>query len=483
VEAVAAEPDDADVIELLESLADKSLLRLVEDSDEPRIAMFETIRDYARERLAKSHDALDIRRRYADFFLTLAETAEPRLTGREQSTWLARLDRDQANLRAAIAWFREQEACERALRLGSALWRFWWLRGDLGEGRVLLQDLLKEVGDCDQALRAKALNGAGVLAESHGDLDLAAQLHEESLQISRRLGDLRGTAWALNNLGVVEINRGNFDRANTLLEESLAVAEETNDAAMIATDLIDLEQIAHHQGDPERSIALLTRALSLFRALDDESQMARALNNLAMVAFERGENEHAHELLSESLALHRSVGDRQGIASTLNNLAEVLTAIGDYDNAIGLLLESQMLATEAGNRLYAAIASENLANLTRKKAESRGAATQYREALLLYRAVADQQGILSCLAGLALVAADEGDAHQAVALLGAVSALHNANEDLEFPDVEATVLELRAALGDQLFDSIWHAGATLPCDEIIEWVAVRALPLRLPAAA
>lgn len=486
VEEVAAEDLNSagvgeDVVELLESLTDKSLVRLVDDGDETRLAMFETIRDFARERLTESRALGEVARRHAGFFLTLAEAAESRLAGREQASWLARLDRDQANLRASIAWYRTEEECERALRLGSALWRFWWLRGDLGDGRALLLDLLHEGLDCDQALRAKALNGAGVLSESHGELELAARLHDESLEISRGLGDLQGTAWALNNLGVVEISRGNFDCAGAYLTESLAVAEELNDQATVATVLIDLEQIAHQQGDPERSVSLLTRALSLFRTLGDESQVARALNNLAMVSFERGELARAQELLSESLSLHRGVGDRQGIASTLNNLAEVLTALGEFDEAVGLLLESQLLAMETGNRLYAAIASENLANLTQKRGEGRGAATQYREALLLYRAVADQQGILSCLAGLALVAADEGDAQQATALLGTVSALRDANESLELPDIAALLLSLRSTLGDAQFDAAWQAGAALPGDMVIEQVAVKALPLPLPA--
>jgi tetratricopeptide (TPR) repeat protein len=252
---------------------------------------------------------------------------------------------------------------------------------------------------------------------------------------------------------------------------------------MIATVLIDLEQIAHHQGDPERSVTLLTRGLSLFRTLGDESQMARALNNLAAVANERGELEHALELLSESLALHRSVGDRQGIASTLNNLAEVQTGLGNLDDAIGFLVESQQLAMETGNRLYSAIAIENLASLTRRKGKYRTAATQFREALFLYRAVDDQQGILSCLAGLALVAADEGNTRQATALLGAASALREANENLELPEIEDVVLSLRAALGTQSFEDIWRQGATIPCNEIIDQVAVKALPLSLPVSA
>lgn len=478
---IASEPggdfDEFAALELIESLADKSLIRLFDDGTQQRLAMFETIRDFARERLAEQGELKVIGERHAAYFLRLAEQAEPLLAGREQTAWLPRLEREQANLRAAVAWLRERGQAEQALRLCAALWRFWWLRGDISEGRALLESLLGEADNAEPTIRAKALNGAGVLADSQGDWLMAARLHDESLQISRRIGDLRNVAWSLNNLGVVEINQGNLERARQLLEENLAVAEQANDPASVATALIDLGRIAHYQGDHERATALYTRSMTLFREIGDESHVARALNNLGTMALDQGDLERALALLSESLALHRGVGDRQGIASTLNNLAEVVNSKGEADRAIGLYLESHMLALEAGNRLHAAIAMENLATLTRNLGNIPEAQERYREALALYSGAADAQGIACCLAGLASSTMNDEEARQAAVLLGVIARLRETEEPFEAPDLSEREQALRAQLGDANFCDLRERGRALPVKAALERVAAGASAL------
>jgi predicted ATPase/class 3 adenylate cyclase len=456
-------------LDLIESLADKSLIQLV--GDEPRIRMLQTIRDFGQERLAESPEGRDVAKRHAEFFLALAEESEELLVGREQTRWLDVLEREQANLRAAIEWLGGEGHLENALRLGGALWRFWWLRGDVDEGRQQLESLLAQTVTVAPAVRAKALNGAGVLAESRGDWDTATRFHEESLEISRRIGDQRGVAWSLNNLGVAAVSQGDYGRAQALLEENLAVAEDAEDMAGIATALNDLGLIAHSRHDLGQATALWTRSLVLFRALGDESHVARALNNLGTAAMGQGEYERAQSLLAESLALHRSVGDRQGVASTLNNLAETAGLLGDAETAMGLYRESHSLALEGGNRLYAAIAMEGLAALTRLHGDEGVAQTRYREALLLYRSVGDKQGIASCLSGLAAVAAGEGRAGDAAALLGAASQVCDSHDELALPGLADDVASLRSTMGDQAFEAAWESGRTMPIDQVMDQIA------------
>ena len=484
---VAADlPGDAaatDALALLESLADKSLLQLADEGDEPRITMFETIRDYAQERLAESAEQHLMRQRHAEGFLALAEEAAPLLAGSGQTRWLDRLEREQANLREAIGWLREQGRTEEALRLGGALWQFWWLRGDMAEGRRTLDALLQvqAPGAVAPAVRAKALNGAGVLADSQGDPARAQRLHQESLDLSRALGDLHGVTWSLNNLGVVAINQGEYDRARTLLEENLEVAEAAGDTASIATALIDLGQVAYFVGDHERAQALFTRSLALFRELDDESCTARALNNLGAVFIEFGDHERAHAYFSESLTLHRHVGDRQGIASTLNNLAGEVREQGDIETAMGYYRESHMLALEGGNPLYAAIAMENLASLTHLHGDQRVAQNRYLETLRLYRAVGDQQGINTCLAGLASGAAAQGRVREAATMLGAATALGERSDHTAPPELADLAASLRDAMGEAAFETARRAGEAMAIDEVIAQIAAlsRATEARL----
>ena len=466
-------------LELIESLADKSLIQLT--GDEPRIRMLQTIRDFGQERLAESPERQVIAQRHAGYFLALAEESEQLLAGSEQTRWLDLLEREQANLRAAVDWLRDEGQIEEALRLGGALWRFWWLRGDIEEGRHQLESLLAQTVPMSPAVRAKALNGAGVLAESQGDWDTATCLHEESLEISRQIGDQHGVAWSLNNLGVVAVNQGDYTRAQELLDENLAVAEQANDTASIATALNDLGMIAHSRHDYDQATALWARSLALFRAVGDKSHVARVLNNLGGVAKDSGEYERAHDLLTESLDMHRSIGDRQGIASTLVNLAETVEFLGDAVTAMGLFRESHLLALESGNRLYAAIAIEGLASLTRQQGEDGIAQTRYREALSLYRAIGDNQGIVSCLAGLALVATNQGRIEDAATLLGAASRLCDSDDQLSLPDLEKSIAFLRNAMGEAALDAAWQAGRSKPIDAVIEHIAEldRPVPVRL----
>lgn len=466
--------DEFEALELAESLADKSLIRIIERGDEQRLLMFETIRDYARERLDSDGNAQAVAERHARYFLRLAEEAEPMLSGARQTDWLRRIEHEQANLRGAIGWFRIQGDPATALRLTSALWRFWWLRGDMREGRGLLESLLGDAPGADAAIRAKALNAAGILADSQGDWMAAQRLHEEGLLLSREAGDARGVSWALNNLGVVATHQGMFDRAQALLDENLVVAEKANDPASIATALIDLGRLAHFQGQRTEAAALYARSIALFRQVGDESHVARALNNLGSIALAEGNYALARTQLLESLELLRALGDRQGVASTLNNLAEVLTEQGEHDRALHLYLESHMLAMEIGNRLHAAIAMENLATLTLRVGRIDDAWSRYHEAFALYASVDDAQGMVSSVAGLTLSALGTEHQRLAAVLLGYLATPRESDEQFDVPDLSAKERELRAELSDIRFQSAWEEGLRLTVPEVRDRIAAAA---------
>ena len=237
---------ELDLLDRLSSLIDKSLLRQTEAYDgEPRFAMLETIRDYATERLIESDEYEPLRHAHAHYFLALAEQAEPELTGPRQADWLERLEAEHDNLRAALGWAREQNAAETALRLTGALWRFWYTRGYLSEGRRWLDQALAmvEVGlpvlhaeagarpsadaqmqKTSMAVRAKALTGAGGLAYAQADYAPAQTCYEASLALFRELGDRRGIASSTNVLGVLaEILQKFYAREQPLSRSAGAV--------------------------------------------------------------------------------------------------------------------------------------------------------------------------------------------------------------------------------------------------------------------
>ncbi len=174
----------------ISSLLDKSLAE--QDSKgqcEPRVSMLEVIREFARERLEASSEEDSIRRWHAEYYLALAEAADPQLTTAEQDVWFDRLECDHDNLLSALTWSVEHGEVEIAARLSTALARFWDLHAHLVEGRYWLERVLAQF-DAQMAPKMKAavLRGAGSLAQAQGDLTWATIRLEESLALNRQIG-------------------------------------------------------------------------------------------------------------------------------------------------------------------------------------------------------------------------------------------------------------------------------------------------------
>src|SRR5215217_3899567 len=217
VEAVC--PDDdaaaiaaADVFDLVESLARQSLLAVDEAAPVPRVRMLETIREYALDRLTQSGKGEHVAARHAAYYLDFAERAATAFATEEQADWLDLAALDLDNLRAALDLFAKSGAAAESAQLAGALWHFWWIRGHLSEGRERLQRAL-DMSDGDgvpPTVRARALDGAGVLAEAQGDVARAARFHDEALTLWQTAGDRIGQARSLENLGLIELHdRGN----------------------------------------------------------------------------------------------------------------------------------------------------------------------------------------------------------------------------------------------------------------------------------
>ena len=177
-EAVCGDAGDLalDVLDGLDSLTQKSLLRPEDGADgESRFTMLETIREYGLERLDATGDADTVRRAHADYFLTLAETAEPQLTSSDQVAWLNRLGAEHDNFRSALGWLEQGDEVDTRLRIVAALWRFWWMRGHSAEGRGWLDRALANADAAPLASSGRGLTEAPASRpESQGDYERAA---------------------------------------------------------------------------------------------------------------------------------------------------------------------------------------------------------------------------------------------------------------------------------------------------------------------
>ena len=333
----AEEVCEAD-LDTLQALVDKSLVR---HSDE-RFWMLETIREFAAERLETSDEAGDLGLRHAEHFLALAEEAEPH--AEFDPLWIARLDAEQDDLRAALDRLEAAGESNLALRLAGSLLSFWD-GGHVAEGRQRLERLIA-VGQHPTADRAKALASAAGLARQSGDAETARRRAEEALALYRELDDARGTANVTVTLGLALADGGDFSRARDLFEEGVRLLSDAGDEdnALFASRL--LAWMHEELGDQERAWALYEHNLTWARALGNKPLESQTLGAVAGMALDQGRAVDAVSLLKEVLRIDRDVGVRFQTSIDLTRFARALAFAGGSDVEAAKLLSCAQTARE-----------------------------------------------------------------------------------------------------------------------------------------
>jgi non-specific serine/threonine protein kinase len=387
-EAVCCGAGD-DVVELLTSLADKSLLRQIEDLNVPsRIQMMETVREYAREKLQDSGEARDIQSRHAVYYSRMAEAGDGQGHSGSPGEYYDSLEREQANCRAALDYFLVEQPAA-ALQMAIALWPFWEARGFWTRGRNELDRALKATSEsCPPALRAKGLYAAGVLADAQGDYSAARIAFDEHLALQRaafaRGGDPGNVAAAINNLGIVALRQGDFDAARAAYEEALVI----------------------------------------LRSLGSKRAVAQCLNNLGHVALGRGDSAAARGHYQESLAICREIQSPSDLAWTLSNLADVARQESQTDDARSLYAQSFALFRDAQDQPGMASCMADLGNLSVVNHNYREGAQFYQESLVIFGDLGDLRGMLRVLEGFAGLASAQARHKDALRLVGTTGALY-----------------------------------------------------------
>lgn len=359
-----------EVLALQVQLAAKSLVVVEAQNGEARYRLLETIRQYARDRLVEAGEAPTARRRHRDWYLALAERAQPELRGQKQAAWLERLETEHDNLRGALEWSTLDEGgAEEGLRLAGALWMFWHVHGHFTEGRGWLQSMLGRSPDASPAARAKALAGAGFLAFRQGDYDGATAHFQESLPLFRALEDSSGAGHALQTLGHIAVARGEVEQAKTLLAESLEWCRRAGDKRLMAISLNALGEAARCQEDYAAARSSYEASLALRREAGDRRGLAVSLGNLGHVALHQGDARGAAALFREALVLAHELTYKLAIAEYLSGLGGVAAADGQPARAARLLGAAESLLGVLGAPLSPPDATE----YERSKAAARAA--------------------------------------------------------------------------------------------------------------
>lgn len=411
---------EADTLDTLARLVEKSLLLMETHPAGARFTLLETIREYALERLEAAGERDALTRRHAEYYARLA--ADLGWIGPNQDARDRRLERELPNARAALAWTLACDEPGLGLRLATPLGRWWYSRGAFDEAERWLRALLA--------------------ADERAPADRAAP------------PPLRGAA--LYALILIALDRRQYHEAEALAREGLALAERVGDDARAANMLAELGHVAEARGDLDAAWRYFEQGLTRYRLGGEGAAVGRTLSSLGNLARARGDYPTAQVYLEQALAWARERQFSFAIASALTSLGHVACELGDFARAAALYRESlELFATLRNPTSLAWLLCGVVITLAASAEPERAAA---RDAARDAASLRDAARLCGAIAGLRAAA--------------------SANETAEWAPFARASAEARQRLGDERFEAAAEEGRALSAEQAIAsaQAALSALP-------
>jgi predicted ATPase/class 3 adenylate cyclase len=435
-----AEVDALDVLDLLGSLVDKSLVVADHSPQLVRYRLLETIRQYSAQELLRAEGddgVLAVRDRHARYYLGLAKAGGPATTGRGQGQWLRRFDAEWDNLRAAFAHFAAEGRSVEIMELAVSLLRF-----SLSRGHPDVLDYLRPVIDRTDAppsaLLADAMTVAAML------IGMLSRTDAAEMAVAREYG-----------------------------EKALAMARAVGDRRVEAHAITKLVESAYVTGDMAAGRRLAEQGVAIARELGDVQLLGEQLQGLAATAPTTEDSASIHR---EGLACSRQAGDDLLVASELNHKFSIELHAGLIDEGSASLEEAIVLAEEVGGDFLLHFMRCNLALLRLVQSRYAEAATIVRGCLRTSRRLGPGVASGELIFAAACITGWEGDDLRAARLHGAGDVDIDASlqiRTINWSSAEQAVRAreqsaLRDRLGDAVYEETYRAGAQLSQSQALD---------------
>jgi predicted ATPase/class 3 adenylate cyclase/tetratricopeptide (TPR) repeat protein len=445
-----AEPlTEGDVLDILQSLVEKSLVMLDQSEEAARYSVLETIRDYAQEKLAQSSELSSVAALHCQHYFAMTKTAAKGLRSAEQAEWVWRVETELDNIRSAMTLALAGGVDHIiAVKIAVAMQGFWILRGYSTEGRKYVgQSLAIPAVLASDVAHGHALYVGAALAITQGDYDEARRMLETCLALRRRLGNPLDIASTLSTLAMARLPIGDTDGARTA----------------------ELE------------------ALGIFRDLGDLENQAIGLQHLGQIEQYGGHYAESLKCLEECLALAGTVKHQELEGDCERQLGELSLEVGDLPNAIRHVKRSLTICRDAGDKRGEVLATWWLGKVQLGEGDLAGARRSLTTAVSAFRAFDLREDVVIGLGDISVLASAEGQKPLALRLAAAVDALSEGLAVRRSPHDgrcwTAHVEALRSSIAPDEFEAGWSEGKRWDIDETLRWAHLVPVAEEEPASA
>lgn len=462
-----------DILDLLGNLVDKSLVIAETSNQQARYHLFETVREFGREKLSQEDELTESFNRHLIHFTEYAEESESHLDGMEQAKWIAISEKEHNNFRSALDYSLTPGAdIDYGLRIGAAISLFWLECNHFHEGIERLQNLLQRAVDTrHQQAKAKMLYRAAAIHSRLFSYNTAHKLCEQSIDISRTLDGQHSLASALYYMGEICISLHDYSRAKKALEESVSICWSIHFPQQLNMALTSLGRAYQETGEGRRALTTAKEALAIAEQIDDTWGIIHALQLLGAISRFNFDHDIAIKYFERSLPAIRLIGDRFAEGITLANLSILYNLKEDYSASGHAAEQSFALFQSIGDEVqqsfplrmmgYSAIHAGNVVR----------ARSLIIESLKGNHALGHVPGELACLIALGRCELAEGNVIKAVTFAGlAENYLQTESQTLMEPDtmaLDALLVIGKEKLGKKLFDQTLTQGEVSRMEDLI----------------
>lgn len=322
-----------EILDILDSLIDNNLLVLKEQTDgNMRLQMLEVVREFAFECLERSNEVKDLRHIHAQFFLSLAEDAEPLLYGEKGVEWFERLEKENDNFRSALAWGLDNEH-ETAARIAASLRFFWSTRSNYSEALNWSKAALSVTENSLSASRAKLLQSTGLFLRGCGEFEEAKKFYEKCRDESTKLNNLTQLNKALQGLGAIAVSQKDYDSAQVLYQSSLEMSQQENDEIQLSYVLGSLGDLEMCRQNYSEARKFVNDSLLLFIKSGNKAAQMTMYFNLGTIDYFENQYEEAFFNFSESLRIAKEANSKVIISCALDGFAAIAAVSGNYEQS------------------------------------------------------------------------------------------------------------------------------------------------------